>query len=250
MSREIQHNPVRFKKSLAIKIIVLAVFICSLLIAEYLWDFSSYFHPDNIQQLLTTAGSLAPLLFMAVMAAAVVISPIPSLPLDIAAGAFFGPFLGTLYAALGALGGSVISFMITRKLGRELIEPFLGGHINFCKECSDKLLTKVVFLSRLIPVVSFDIVSYGAGLTRMSLKKFCLATFLGMLPLTFVYTYFGSTLVWDKGLGIILGILVVIMFFMIPRFIERFDLFSMRRVFQHTRPPRTPEDDNRENPSP
>ena len=131
MSREIQHNPVRFKKSLAIKIIVLAVFICSLLIAEYLWDFSSYFRPDNIQQLLTTAGNLAPLLFMGVMAAAVVISPIPSLPLDIAAGAFFGPFLGSLYAALGALGGSVISFMITRKLGREIIEPFLGGAHQF-----------------------------------------------------------------------------------------------------------------------
>ena len=83
----------------------------------------------------------------------------------------------------------------------------------------------------------------------MSLKSFCLATFLGMLPLTFVYTYFGSILIWGKGLGIILGILVVIMFFMIPRFIERFDLFSMRRVFQHNLPARIPEDTNRVDPS-
>ena len=186
---------------------------------------------------------------MLVMAVAVVISPIPSLPLDIAGGAVFGPFLGTLYAALGALGGSVISFMITRKLGRELIEPFLGGHINFCEDCSDKLLTKVVFLSRLIPVVSFDIVSYGAGLTRISLKNFCLATFFGMLPLTFVYTHFGSTLFLGKGIGLILGFIVVVMFFMVPWLIERYDPFSMRRMFKHTSPQKSPGDEDRVSPS-
>jgi len=238
------------KTSLVIKIIFLAAFVFTLLIAQYFWDISSYFNPDNIQRLLTSAGSFAPLLFMLVMAAAVVISPIPSLPLDVAAGAFFGPFLGTLYAALGALGGSAISFMVTRKMGRELIEPFLGGHISFCKDCSDKLLTKVVFLSRLIPFVSFDIVSYGAGLTRMSLKNFCLATFLGMLPLTFVYTYFGSTLTLGKGLGIILGFIMVVMFFIIPWFIERYDLFSMRSMFKHVSPPKPPGDEDRVNSSP
>lgn len=238
------------KKSLVIKIIVLAAFVFIMLIAQFFWDISSYFNPDNIKRHLTATGSFAPLLFMLVMAAAVVISPIPSLPLDVAAGAVFGPFLGTLYAALGALGGSVISFMITRKTGRELIEPFLGGHINFCKDCSDKLLTKVVFLSRLIPVVSFDIVSYGAGLTRMSLKSFCLATFLGMLPLTFVYTYFGSTLVMGKGLGITLGFIVVVTFFMIPWLIERYDLFSMRSMFKHASPQKPPGDEDRVNPSP
>ncbi len=55
---------------------------------------------------------------MGVMATAVVVSPIPSLPLDIAAGSFFGPLLGTLYAATGALAGAVLSFLIARLLGR------------------------------------------------------------------------------------------------------------------------------------
>ncbi len=100
------------KKSLVIKIIVLAAFFVIMVIAQFFWDISSYFNPGNIKQLLYSAGSFAPLLFMLVMAAAVVISPIPSLPLDVAAGAVFGPFLGTLYAALGALAGSIISFMI------------------------------------------------------------------------------------------------------------------------------------------
>lgn len=132
---------------------------------------------------------------MLVMALAVIISPIPSLPLDVAAGAFFGPLLGTVYSLVGALGGAVVSFLIARFLGRNIIERFLRGHINFCTKCSDRLLTKVIFLSRLLPIVSFDIVSYGTGLSKMSLRAFSVATFVGMIPLTFVYDYFGSVLV-------------------------------------------------------
>ncbi len=70
---------------------------------------------------------------------------------------------------MGAIFGAVTSFMITRPLGRTLVARFFKGHINFCRQCSDKLLTKVVFFPRLIPFVSFDLVSYGAGLTQMSL---------------------------------------------------------------------------------
>lgn len=176
---------------------------------------------------------LAPLLFILIMAIAVVVSPIPSLPLDIAAGAFFGPLLGTVYSVIGALGGAIVSFSFSRFVGREFVESFLSGHINFCMECSDKLLTKIVFFSRLLPIVSFDVISYGAGLTKMSLKKFSLATGVGMIPLTFIYNYFGSVLVFGKGLAIVAAIIMVILFFLIPKWIERHDLFSMRRMFQH-----------------
>jgi uncharacterized membrane protein YdjX (TVP38/TMEM64 family) len=130
----------------------------------------------------------------------------------------------------------MISFVIARFLGRKFIERFLGGHINFCTACSDKLLTKIVFFSRLLPVVSFDIISYGAGLTKMSFRNFSLATFLGMLPLTFVYNTFGSVLVVGKGLTIIFGLILVLLFFLMPRWIEQKDLFSMRKVFQHAPP--------------
>ena len=97
------------------------------------------------------------------MAAAVVVSPIPSVPLDIVAGSIFGPVLGTVYATLGGLIGAMLSFIIARALGRQLLERFLGGHINFCQACSNRLLAKIVLVSRLLPLVSFDVVSYGAG---------------------------------------------------------------------------------------
>jgi uncharacterized membrane protein YdjX (TVP38/TMEM64 family) len=190
-------------------------------------------HPDRIRAFLGNAGRLAPILYMGMMALAVIISPIPSVPLDIAAGAFFGPLWGTVYSAVGALGGAVASFLFARFLGRAIVERFLGGHIHFCRTCSDRLLAKIVFFSRLLPFVSFDIISYGAGLTQMSLKAFAGATFLGMLPLTFAYNYFGSFLVVGEKVTVVLGIAAVGFLIVFPMLIERYNLFSLRRFFQH-----------------
>ncbi len=184
--------------------------------------------------MLNSAGKFAPLLFICIMALAVVVSPIPSLPLDIAAGAAFGPLLGTLYSVAGGLAGAVVSFLIARFLGRDLLERFLGGHINFCTECSDKLLSKIVFVSRLVPFISFDIVSYGAGLTKMSLRTFSVMTFFGMIPMTFVYNSFGAVFIINKNIYMVLGLLLVVLFFLIPRLIEKHKLLFFDKYFsQH-----------------
>ena len=213
---------------------ILIALVLILFGANYLWDLTSYLPPDRIQGILGKTGSLAPLLYMAVMALAVVIPFIPTLPLDIAAGAFFGPFLGTLYSAVGATAGAAVAFLLARYLGREFVAGFLSGHINFCTLCSDRLLTKVVAISRLLPFVSFKVVSYGAGLTMMSLKAFSLATFLGMLPMTFAYNYYGAVILASgRGTVLILGLLLVFFLFWFPRLVERYDLFSMRTLLQH-----------------
>ena len=196
-------------------------------------DLAFLLDPEALQTWLRAQGSLGPILFMGLLALAVVVSPIPSIPLDIAGGLAFGPWLGTLYAASGALVGSVVSFGIARLLGRELIERFLSGHINFCSRCSDKLLTKAIFISRLIPGVSFDVVSYGAGLTKISLRKFSVATFVGMLPLTFLYVSSGAILAIGQGFTLTLGAIMVALFFLLPRWIERRNLFGLRGAFEH-----------------
>jgi uncharacterized membrane protein YdjX (TVP38/TMEM64 family) len=205
----------------ALKAALLVLIVAGLFIADRYWGIASYFDPMRIKLLLEGAGALAPVIYMSIMALAVVVSPIPSMPLDIAAGAFFGPLLGTLYSTVGATVGAVASFEITRLLGRRFIERFLGGHINFCTYCSDRLLTRVVFVARLMPGVSFDIVSYGAGLTKISLRNFTFATFLGMIPATFFYNYFGSVMMFSKWLTVALGAVVVAMFFVIPRWVEK-----------------------------
>lgn len=223
-------------KNSVIKYSIIAVLAVLFLYIAYSNRLQDYVNQKAILALLESMGSLAPLGFMAVMALAVA-SPLPSLPLDIAAGIFFGSYLGTLYSATGALAGSIISFSIARLVGRSLIERFLRGHINFCSTCSDRMLTGVVFFTRLIPVVSFDMVSYGSGLTKMSLSRFSLATFLGMLPLTFAYNNFGAALVVDGKLAVIGGVIMVLLFFLMPVWVERYAPEKLRNVFRHSHLP-------------
>jgi uncharacterized membrane protein YdjX (TVP38/TMEM64 family) len=218
------------------KLVLRGFAIAGLLLLVVLLDrhfhLSSMFKEVRVEERLRAAGSLAPLVFVLVMAATVVL-PVPTFPLDVLAGQIFGPVLGTLYAVIGATLGAAFSFLLARWLGRDVVAGFLKGHINFCQQCSDRLLTKVVFLARLVPAVSFDVVSYGAGLTKMSLARFAVASFLGMLPLTFAYVSFGPLLSAEGPVAWFGGGGVVVLLFLIPRWIERHDFFGMRRLFQH-----------------
>ncbi len=212
---------------------VLAAMLLIALAAWTAYDAGAFLTPDSISKRLEAAGAFAPVALMLATALAVVLSPIPSLPLDMLAGRVFGPYWGTLYAAMGATLGAIASFMITRLLGRALVARFLKGHINFCQQCSDRLLTKVVFCSRLIPFVSFDLVSYGAGLTQMSAWKFGIATFLGTLPVTFLYTAYGSTVLENSPITWLGGLAIGALFFLLPTWIDRHDLFGLRHYFRH-----------------
>ena len=218
-----------------IKFLILTALAALFLTIAASGGLKDYVSQEAILSYLKSMGSLAPLGFIAVMALTVA-SPLPSLPLDIAAGVFFGPYLGTLLSASGALLGAMINFYLARLLGRSFIERFLKGHINFCTACSDKLLTGIIFFTRLIPVVSFDMVSYGAGLTKMSLWRFSLATFLGMLPLTFVYNNFGAALLVDGRLAVAVGIVVVLLLLLAPLWVERYAPERLRRLFRHSQP--------------
>jgi uncharacterized membrane protein YdjX (TVP38/TMEM64 family) len=191
--------------------------------------------PARLETWLEDAGPLAPLLFVALMALAVV-SPLPTIPLDLLAGRLFGPLPGTLYSVVGATLGSLVSFQLARWLGRDFVAHFLKGHIHFCQRCSDRLLSKIVVLGRLLPIAPFDLLSYGAGLTRMSASRFAAASFLGMLPLTFAYNAAGHLVLRSRWVGWAGGGLMLVLFFLLPYWIERYDLFSMRQCFRHDEP--------------
>ncbi len=188
--------------------------------------------PARLEAWIGEAGPLAPVLYVVVMAAAV-ISPLPTVPLDLLAGRLFGPLAGTLYSVIGATFGALVSFQLARWLGRDFVARFLKGHIHFCQRCSDRLLSKIVFLGRLLPIAPFDLVSYGAGLTKMSALKFAAASFVGMLPLTYVYNAAGALVFESRWIAWVGGGTMLVLFFLLPYWIERYDLFSMRKYFHH-----------------
>jgi uncharacterized membrane protein YdjX (TVP38/TMEM64 family) len=206
-------------------------------------NYEDLISPDSVMAWLDDVGPLAPILYMLVMAAAIVISPIPSLPLVMMAGAYFGPWLATMYSAIGALAGANISFLIARFLGRSLVERFIKLDRVFWELCSETVLVKIVFVSRLIPFISFDVISYGAGLTRMSLWKFTIATFFGMLPMTFLFAYYGSIITINSTLTYVLGIIMVLVFLLLPKWLEK-SSFKDKLLMQENKRLKTVQDQN------
>lgn len=194
-------------------------------------DYERYLSPTIITEWLQDAGSLAPLLLIGSMACAVVIPPIPSLPLDLAAGAVFGPLLGTVYAVLGAEVGAIGAFLLARAAGREVLSRYLKTDAVFCRMCTDHQLMGLTFFARLIPVFSFDVVSYGAGLSNISLRTFALATLFGMIPPTFAFTYLGSSVASAQWSLIMAGGLMVLFFLLMPKLLARHRRSAFARLF-------------------
>jgi len=64
------------------------------------------------------------------MIVAVIIGPIPKVPISVASGLVFGPFLGFLYSMFGALIGAAASFWIAREAGRPLVERYNLFHLQ------------------------------------------------------------------------------------------------------------------------
>lgn len=194
------------------------------------FDYERDLSPTVLAQWLNDAGPLAPLLLIGSMVCAVVIPPIPSLPLDLAAGAAFGPFYGALYAVVGAELGAIACFLIARALGRDALSRILKTDATFCRMCTDHQLMGLMFFARLIPIFSFDVVSYGAGLTNISFKTFALATFFGMAPPTFAFTYLGSSVVSAQWPLIAAGAAMVLFFLAMPKLVTKYRTSAFARL--------------------
>jgi len=154
-------------------------------------------------------GILGPLLVIGLMVLAIVFNPLPSAPIALAAGAVYGHVAGTIYIVVGAEIGAIIAFMIARFAGDELARKYLGDNLSLGRFGSQNALTAIVFVSRLIPFMSFDLVSYAAGLTLIKLWRFALATLLGLMPVSFILAHMGGEIVAGSS-GEALGIVLII----------------------------------------
>lgn len=166
----------------------------------------------RIEAWLKAAGFWGPLLIVLLMTAAIVASPIPSAPIALAAGAAYGHTAGTVYVVIGAELGALIAFALARFLGRDIMVKWFGEKVDFGWLGSQNALTGAVLASRLMPFVSFDLVSYAAGLSGLHFWRFALATLAGIIPASFVLAHFGMEAVSGKpgsatwiaiGLGIV-----------------------------------------------
>lgn len=121
--------------------------------------------------------------------------------LSLAAGALFGPWLGTLYAVAAATIGAGLAFLAVRYLFRDGVVNKFGGKLEgINRELEGRGLNYLLFL-RLVPVFPFFLINLAAGLTRLPLRTFLLGTFVGIIPGGFVYVNAGAGLAAIDTLG-------------------------------------------------
>jgi uncharacterized membrane protein YdjX (TVP38/TMEM64 family) len=147
---------------------------------------------DALREYVMGLGMAGPLAIVALMMLAILVSPIPSAPIALAAGALYGHTWGTGYIALGAELGALAAFGLARLVGRDAVQRWLGSRLPRTRLGSQNAMMTIVFLSRLLPFISFDVVSYAAGLTALAFWRFALATLAGILPASFLLAHFGG----------------------------------------------------------
>lgn len=140
-------------------------------------------------------------------------APLPAFLLTVANANLFGWWKGAILSWSSAMAGAAVCFYIARILGRDVVEKLNGKNgIKQIEEFFEKHGKMSILVARLLPFISFDIVSYVAGLTPMKFWGFFIATGLGQLPATIVYSYVGGMLTGGARL-LVNGLLILFALF-------------------------------------
>lgn len=148
------------------------------------------------REFILSFGIWAPIISFILMMLQSLIAPLPAFILTFANAGIFGWIKGALLSWSSAMAGAALCFAISRVYGRGFVEKLTSRsalkQVDIFFERYGKF---AVLVARLLPFVSFDIVSYAAGLTSMGFWEFFWATGLGQLPATIIYSYVGGMLV-------------------------------------------------------
>lgn len=138
-------------------------------------------------------GFWAPVAFVAIYVLAVILF-VPASLLTAAAGTLFGLAGGSAVVSVASTLGATLAFLIGRTVARRAIESKIAGNRTFAAidGAVEKEGWKIVGLTRLSPAFPFALLNYGYGLTKVRLRDYVLASWLGMLPGTVLYVYVGS----------------------------------------------------------
>ena len=150
---------------------------------------------DAVIEYIRSFGSYAMAFSFFLMVFSSLIAPLPAFMITLSNAAIFGWWQGAILSWSSAMVGAALCFLLSRGLGRDVVEKFAGkGALAGVEGYFEKYGTKTILVCRLLPFVSFDAVSYFAGLTPMKFLPFFIATGIGQTPATIVYSYVGGML--------------------------------------------------------
>ena len=196
-----------------------------------------YKSPETVKEYIVGFKVFAPLIFILLYIVQAFIPFIPTLILTMFGGYVFGVLWGTVYSLIGMTIGSIIIFIIARKLGRSFFRKIISKkeleHFDvFFKKRGDVS----IFLARSILILfPPDVVSIAAGLTQIKFKHYVIFSILGFIPSLIILTLFGERL--SQGISpatfIVLALIILAIFGYILR--HPLKVFLIKEIEEYER---------------
>ncbi|QDP71905.1 TVP38/TMEM64 family protein [Legionella israelensis] len=174
-------NTIKHIKTICLALVLATFIVCAWFFQQYMLDLISA---------IKSLGLFAPLLFLIIYCLATILI-LPTMVLTLAGGAIFGPVAGTLLNLLGASWGAACAFLITRYLAYNWFEQRKGERLNQLISGVERRGWQFVAILRLLPLIPFNLVNYGLGLTGIRFRTYLITTFIFLIPAEIIYTYCG-----------------------------------------------------------
>jgi uncharacterized membrane protein YdjX (TVP38/TMEM64 family) len=184
-------DPPSAKRTKIIQIVLAVLILAALVAAANYFDLQQVFR-DTLAW-ISGLGVIAPIIFIAIYILACVLL-LPGSILTLGAGIVFGVVKGSIAVSVGSTLGATCAFLVGRYFARGWVSEKIGQNKKF-KVIDDAVARegwKIVLLTRLSPVFPFNLLNYGFGLSKIGLKHYILASWIGMIPGTIMYVYIGS----------------------------------------------------------
>lgn len=221
------------KKSVIEKLILLLIIIACILVYIFIPAVNSRLNSifkmfatgdfNVVKEFVASYGHYAMAVSFILMILQSIIAPLPAFLITFANANLFGWKTGAILSWSSAMAGAAVCFYISRILGRDIVEKITSKTgLNQIDIFFERYGKQSILIARLLPFISFDIVSYAAGLTSMNFLGFFIATGIGQLPATIIYSYVGGMLTGGAKL-FVMGLLIL--------FALSILIFLMRQIY-------------------
>lgn len=166
---------------------------------------------SELRELIGEHVLFAPMIYVLCFAILpIFLFPVPVLA--VVAGAAFGLFAGSLYTIIGAMINSVLMFYIARFLGFRAVSDFTQNSkskiLKTLGEPSGKF--SLILILRLMPLVPYNALNYACGVMNVSLREYVVATFVGIVPATFIMVNLGEKALDMRSNGFIIACILMV----------------------------------------
>ena len=179
--------------------------------------------PDSLSVWIDEAGIWGPIVFMLLNTAQVLLAIIPGGPFEVAAGALFGPWAGTLMCDVAMTAGGMMTFFFVRKFGMKFIELFVDREeiesVKFLH--ANEKYTSLLFLFFLFPGTPKDLMCYVVGLTDIKWTTWLLINFVGRFPAILLSALGGSALGEQKYEIVVIAFAIILICYFAGSFLYK-----------------------------